>query len=103
MVNTSLFNHGSQPGSAKKRESKALSKISRQSSSRRKPSKTNRTRKSQCQKEQLWQVYKDLDGKIPSRELITELSEELNLKENQIYKWFWDTKKKVEEDNLLAE
>jgi len=28
------------------------------------------------------------------------LAEELNLHENQIYKWFWDTKKKVEEDNL---
>jgi len=29
-------------------------------------------------------------------------AEELNLKENQIYKWFWDTKKKIEEDNVLA-
>jgi len=27
------------------------------------------------------------------------LSQELNLSENQIYKWFWDTKKKVDEDN----
>ena len=24
------------------------------------------------------------------------------MKENQIYKWFWDTKKKVEEDTQLA-
>ena len=24
------------------------------------------------------------------------------MKENQIYKWFWDTKKKVEEDTELA-
>lgn len=43
-----------------------------------------------------------MNGKTPSREEITSLSEELNLKENQIYKWFWDTKKKVDEDTALA-
>lgn len=48
-------------------------------------------------------LYKELKGNNPSREQITELSQELNLKENQIYKWFWDTKKKVEEDTRLAE
>ena len=47
-------------------------------------------------------MYKDLNGKTPTRERITELANELNLKENQIYKWFWDTKKKVEEDTQLA-
>jgi len=31
-----------------------------------------------------------------------ELAEELNLKINQIYKWFWDTKKKVAEDTKIA-
>lgn len=61
-----------------------------------------RTRKSQCQKDALWQLYKDLNGETPSREQITHLSDELNLKENQVYKWFWDTKKKVDEDTLLA-
>ena len=45
-------------------------------------------------------MYKELNGKTPTREKITQLAEELNLHENQIYKWFWDTKKKVEEDNL---
>jgi hypothetical protein len=30
------------------------------------------------------------------------LAEQLGLKENQIYKWFWDTKKKVDEDQELA-
>jgi hypothetical protein len=50
----------------------------------------------------LWDLYKKLEGKAPDREVIAELAEELNLKENQIYKWFWDTKKKVEEDNVLA-
>ena len=64
--------------------------------------KTNRTRKSQCQKDALWTLYKELSGETPSREQITSLSEELNLKENQIYKWFWDTKKKVEEDTEIA-
>ena len=41
-------------------------------------------------------------GETPSRDDIQYLSETLNLKENQIYKWFWDTKKKVEEDTKLA-
>lgn len=47
-------------------------------------------------------MYKELNGATPSRERITDLSNELNLKENQIYKWFWDTKKKVEEDTHIA-
>lgn len=47
-------------------------------------------------------MYKELNGATPTRERITALSDELNLKENQIYKWFWDTKKKVEEDTKLA-
>jgi len=47
----------------------------------------------------LWSLYKELKGATPSKEKILELSHELNLSENQIYKWFWDTKKKVDEDN----
>jgi len=31
-----------------------------------------------------------------------DLADELNLKVNQIYKWFWDTKKKVQEDTNMA-
>ncbi len=64
--------------------------------------RTNRTRKSACQKDALWELYKELDGKTPPRERILQLAEELNLKINQIYKWFWDTKKKVEEDTKIA-
>lgn len=30
--------------------------------------KTNRTRKSQCQKDALWDLYKRLEGKTPSRD-----------------------------------
>lgn len=43
-----------------------------------------------------------MKGETPNREQIEQLSLQLNLKENQIYKWFWDTKKKVEEDTALA-
>lgn len=62
----------------------------------------NRTRKSQCQKDALWSLYKTYKGNLPPREVITNLSNELNLTEQQVYKWFWDTKKKVEEDTNLA-
>lgn len=44
--------------------------------------RTNRTRKSQCQKDALWELYKELDGKTPARERIVELASELNLKVN---------------------
>lgn len=64
--------------------------------------RTNRTRKSQCQKDALWNLYKTYKGQTPPREVITALSSELNLSEQQVYKWFWDTKKKVEEDTMLA-
>lgn len=64
--------------------------------------KTNRTRKSQCQKDALWNLYKTYKGHTPPRDVITNLSQELNLSEQQVYKWFWDTKKKVDEDTMLA-
>ena len=85
----------------KKRIDKASLKESK-SKLKKKEKKVNRTRKSQCQKDALWNLYKSLNGATPSHETIAEYSEELNLKENQIYKWFWDTKKKVDEDNFLA-
>jgi len=44
--------------------------------------RTNRTRKSQCQKDALWELYKDLKGKTPPRERILALADELNLKVN---------------------
>lgn len=47
-------------------------------------------------------MYKKYEGKTPQKEDIERLSNELGLKENQIYKWFWDTKKKVDEDNEFA-
>ena len=47
-------------------------------------------------------MYKRLNGIPPQRDEIKSLAKELNLKSNQIYKWFWDTKKKVEEDTILA-
>jgi ribonuclease I len=62
----------------------------------------NRTRKSKTQKAYLWKIYRQLDGQTPPREKINSLAKELKLSVNQIYKWFWDTNKKVEEDNELA-
>ncbi len=50
------------------------------------------------QREALWAVFKSLAGRPATREQIMELSNKLKLKEQQIYKWFWDTKKKVDED-----
>ena len=62
-----------------------------------------RTRKTKSQKDQLWKIYKQLDGKTPARDKIMALAKELKLSVNQVYKWFWDTNKKVEEDNELAQ
>ena len=58
--------------------------------------------KTKNEMDKLWEIYKSLNGIPPSREVIGKLSTEMNLKENQIYKWFWDMKKKVQEDNVLA-
>ena len=60
-------------------------------------------RKSKSQKEKLWQYFKMLDGRQPEREEIQDLAQRLRLKEQQIYKWFWDTQKKVKEDEQTAE
>ena len=51
---------------------------------------------------ELWNLFKSLNGDNPKREDIENLSEKLKLTEQQIYKWFWDTKKKVEEDEEYA-
>ena len=56
-----------------------------------------KTRKSMHQKLALEQFYKDLQGETPSKETISDLSLELNLTENQVYKWFWDTNKRVDQ------
>ena len=86
-----------------KRDAKFNAKTAKQPSLKKKKSKKpTRTRKSQCQKDVLWKIYKELNGATPSKDKITDLSNELNLSENQIYKWFWDTKKKVDEDNSHA-
>ena len=61
-----------------------------------------RQRKNKLQKQELWNLFKSLNGDNPRREQIEHLSEKLKLTEQQIYKWFWDTKKKVEEDEEYA-
>ena len=62
----------------------------------------SRARKSQDQKDALWSLYKRLNGLPPARDEIKMIGEEMGLKPAQIYKWFWDTKKKIEEDTVLA-
>lgn len=44
-----------------------------------------------------------MEGTVPEREQIAKFSKEVGLSENQVYKWFWDTNKKVVEDKALAE
>ena len=49
----------------------------------------------------LWDLYQRRNGIPPSKEEISFYSNSLNLTENQIYKWFWDTKKRVEHEQAL--
>ena len=66
-------------------------------------SKKRRLRKSKPQREALWALFKELKGEMPKRVQVLELVDTLGLKEQQVYKWFWDTKKRVESDGLLAD
>ena len=50
----------------------------------------------------LWELFKRQNGVVPHRDEIILLAEELNLTQTQIYKWFWDAKKRIEEDSVLA-
>ena len=63
---------------------------------------TRRQRKNKSQKQELWDLFKSLGGNKPHPSQIEHLAEKLKLSEQQIYKWFWDTKKKVEEDEEYA-
>lgn len=63
----------------------------------------NRTRKSRDQISELMKLYHATKGE-PNRNQIQHISEKLVLSENQVYKWFWDTKQKHDKNNadLLA-
>jgi hypothetical protein len=61
---------------------KRVAKLTKKLSATKKGRKPARTRKSQCQKDALWQMYKRYEGKTPSRETIENLAAELGLKEN---------------------
>ena len=87
----------------KKRDSKlALKQNESKASSTRGKKQPQRTRKSQHQKDILLNIYKQNDGETPEKEQIQKLAKQLGLSENQIYKWFWDTKKKLDEDEKKA-
>ena len=76
--------------------------MANQGKKKKKENKVLRTRKSQNQKEALWELYKRLNGIPPNKDETKILAVELSLKPHQIYKWFWDTRKKVDEDAQLA-
>lgn len=62
-----------------------------------------RATKTKNQKDSLWRLYRQLGGILPSKAEIERQARLLDLRIDQIYKWFWDTRKKVEEDNSLAQ
>ena len=47
-------------------------------------------------------MFRQLDGREPDRNMRAQLAQELGLSETQVYKWFFDTKKKVEQNELYA-
>ena len=58
--------------------------------------------KSQDQREALCKIYKRYNGNMPSNAVIDQLAIKLDLKANQIYKWFWNRKKSSEHHAQLA-
>ena len=44
--------------------------------------------------EVLYEVFKQHKGRTPPRKVRLQLAADLGLKENQIYKWFWELKQK---------
>lgn len=52
------------------------------------------------QKLALDQFYRELKGETPTKETISDLATQLNLSEQQVYKWFWDTNKKIDSKPL---
>lgn len=63
--------------------------------------KDRKNRKSISQKMALWQFYRGLNGETPTKQTIKDLAEDLKLKVSQVYKWFWDMNRKV--DNCTEE
>ena len=50
----------------------------------------------------LWNCFKKTEGRVPPRKDILALAEGLQLEEQKIYKWFWDTQKKVRNEEKIA-
>ena len=57
----------------------------------------SRYRKNQAEMDILYKVFKTHKGKMPPRKLRLVLADQLKMKENQVYKWFWELKQKQEE------
>lgn len=48
------------------------------------------------QKDVLWGIYQSTYGRLPERKQRIELAKKLNSTEAKIYKWFFDTRRRVE-------
>ena len=70
--------------------------LQRKRSQQKETKRDKKNRKSIGQKMALWQFYKQLNGETPSKQTIENLAAELQLKVPQVYKWFWDMNRKVD-------
>lgn len=64
----------------------------------------NRYRKNHSEMDLLKKVYRQLEGKMPKLKQRRELAKELDMKESQVYKWFWEIRQKQKDLNeMLSE
>ena len=68
----------------------------RKAPSKQREKKIKRDRKAPIQLAALWKLYDQYEGK-PDHETIASAAFEYSLTKDQIYKWFWDTRKKKEQ------
>ena len=57
-------------------------------------SSDRRVKRSEPQIKYLQTVYKQMNGKCPTKKQRIEMAKSIEMNEHQIYKWFWEAKKK---------
>ena len=62
----------------------------------------HRYRKKPQQIDVLWNVFRQNKGKMPSRKERMQMAEALQMRENQVYKWFWEVKHKQQDMCVLV-
>ena len=62
----------------------------------------NKKFKTREQREALWELYKQVDGKPPRMKEMRIFAEQMGLTSQQIYKWFWDINQRTQNDCKLA-